>query len=130
MNPRVVGNEFEAEELLLLRTPVGADALEHGGAVVEAMGHDVDVRVAQRHEFATEERPELGGRLHLRRLGSALLLQHIASSPVRHSAAVARGVSASCSSARSIPALGLSDACSAPPCCGISGLRFRPPLTA
>ena len=75
-DPLVMRQELEAEELLLVGVPVGADALEDGGAVIEAVGHDVDVRVAQRHELAAEERPQLGGRLHRRGRASPLLLQH------------------------------------------------------
>ena len=61
---------------------------EHGGPVVEAVRHHVDVRVAERHEVATEERPQLGGGLHRRGLGSILLLQQgcllRSGAPTRH----------------------------------------------
>ena len=84
VNPLVVGYELQAEELLLVGVPVGADPLEDGRPVVEAVRHDVDVRLAQRDELTPEERPQLGGRLHRRCLRSTLLLQHVGLLSDRH----------------------------------------------
>ena len=69
-------DQVERQELLLLGIPVGADSFENGGPVVEGMGHDVDVRIAQRHELAPEERPQLACGRRLSCATGVLLLQH------------------------------------------------------
>ena len=50
----VVLAHAEEIELLGLGVPVGADALEDGGAVVQGVSHDADLGVGERHELALE----------------------------------------------------------------------------
>ena len=73
----VVLAHAEDVELLGLGVPVGADALEDSGAVVQRMGHDADFGVGERHELALE----VG---HLRRghrIGSRLAARPAARRP-------------------------------------------------
>ena len=46
----------EDEKLFLFLVPVGADALEATGAVVEGMGHDADLSLLNGHELTFEKR--------------------------------------------------------------------------
>ena len=56
-----VGQQVQPVELLLLRVPVGPNALEHGRAVVEGVGRDRDPGLVEGHELAPEESPQARG---------------------------------------------------------------------
>ena len=75
--PLVVLAHAEDVELLGLGVPVGADALEDGGAVVQGMGHDADFGVGERHELALE----VGHLLRGHRIGSRLAARPAARRP-------------------------------------------------
>jgi len=57
VEPAVVLDEVQAEELLPIGVPVGPDPLEHTGPVVERVRQDAHLRVLERNELSVEERP-------------------------------------------------------------------------
>ena len=57
----VVLGRLEQVELLLLRVPVGADAFEDTGAVVQRMGHQAEPHVVVAAELAVVRRPRCWG---------------------------------------------------------------------
>ena len=95
-DPLDVLAELQDVELAVLGVPVAADALERRGPVHERVGHDADLRVAERDEAALEvgdhaaevalagRRMRIGGgRLIGRRLGGGRLLGQHADAPAR-----------------------------------------------
>src|SRR5213596_1834027 len=60
VHPVVVRGRREQVELAFLRVPVGADALEDGGAVVERMRHQAELDVVIAGKIVVEEDPRVG----------------------------------------------------------------------
>src|SRR5439155_11387994 len=63
--PLVVLAEVQPVELLLVGVPVRPDPFKDTRAVVEGMGHDADLRLADRNELPTQVRPGGVGRSSL-----------------------------------------------------------------